>query len=426
MTRQVRNLLIVCGLFLLLVVGVGIVFTVINPPKPKLTPAELQQRAAEEAAKRLLKIETKDVSQAKSLLAVALPTKKNRPAPTVAASLFKEPLRSHEVWNFLQYFDLGSVNLAELSASSAVIYSGVCVSSTGSIDASPGECGDETTALQSPAFVAFVSAAHASGDAVLLSLNAFDDTTIAPLVANAAQNASTLAAAVLPIVTADGLNGVNLDIEGSNPAESTGFVAFVSAFVVDILRCTRPRAACEPDLRRGLPTGQLGLLLAERADRKLEPRLLRRPDSGPVREGGAVERTGARRSLLRARLHYGQLPSRIRGSDRISDPGHLQRGRRHSAKDPLGSGFDDPVFDLPLSWEVASAVVRRPCVDCAQGGACDQARRGGSWRVVAWNGERLDRDVDRDDRRDPAAEDSDLVLGTHRRRWAEVSWRLLR
>src|SRR5665213_1287570 len=234
MTRQVRNLLIVCGLFLLLVVGVGIVFTVINPPKPKLTPAELQQRAAEEAAKRLLKIETKDVSQAKSLLAVALPTKKNRPAPTVAASLFKEPLRSHEVWNFLQYFDLGSVNLAELSASSAVIYSGVCVSSTGSIDASPGECGDETTALQSPAFVAFVSAAHASGDAVLLSLNAFDDTTIAPLVANAAQNASTLAAAVLPIVTADGLNGVNLDIEGSNPAESTGFVAFVSAFVGDI------------------------------------------------------------------------------------------------------------------------------------------------------------------------------------------------
>src|SRR5271156_6052042 len=123
MTRQVRNLLIVCGLFLLLLIGVGIVFTVIGPPKPKLTPAELQQRAAEQAARKLLKTETKDVTAAKKLLAVSLPTKKDSPAPGGGAALFAKPLASHEVWNFLQYFDLGTVNVAELSASSAVIYS---------------------------------------------------------------------------------------------------------------------------------------------------------------------------------------------------------------------------------------------------------------------------------------------------------------
>ncbi len=234
MTRHVRNLLITCGVFLLLLVGVGIAFSVISPPK--LTPAQLQQLRAEQAARKLLKTETEDVAAAKKLLAVPLPTKKNSPAPATDATLFAKPLRSHEVWNFLQYFDLGTVNVAELSASSAVIYSGVCVSSTGAIDGTAGECGDETTALATPAFTTFVGAAHAAGDAVLLSVNAFDDTTIAPLVADASQSAATLAAAVLPILSTDGLNGVNLDIEGSNPAESKVFVSFVTAFVGDIRR----------------------------------------------------------------------------------------------------------------------------------------------------------------------------------------------
>jgi hypothetical protein len=237
----VRNLLIVCGLFLLILIGVGIAFTVISPPKPKLTPAELQQRAAEEAARKLLRTETKDVTAAKKLLAVSYPTKKNAPAPAAGATLFAKPLRSHEVWNFLQYFDLGTVNVAELSASSAVIYSGLCVSASGSIAETAGECGDETTALASAAFTTFVGAAHAAGASVLLSVNAFDDTTIAPLVADAAQSASTLAAAVLPIVSTDGLNGVNLDIEGSNPTEAKGYVSFVTAFVGDIRR-TDPSA----------------------------------------------------------------------------------------------------------------------------------------------------------------------------------------
>jgi hypothetical protein len=234
MTRQVRNLLITCGVFLLLLVGVGIAFTVISPPKPALTPAEIAQQRAEQAARKLLKTESKDVTAAKKLLAVSLPTKKNLPAPATDATLFAKPLRNHEVWNFLQYFDLGTVNVAELSASSAVIYSGLCVSATGSIDNTPGECGDETTALDSSAFTTFVGAAHAAGDVVLLSVNAFDDSTIAPLVANASQSAATLAEAVLPILSTEGLNGVNLDIEGSNPAESKGFVSFVTAFVGDI------------------------------------------------------------------------------------------------------------------------------------------------------------------------------------------------
>jgi Glycosyl hydrolases family 18 len=254
MTRQVRNLLIVCGVFLLLLIGVGIVFAVISPPKAKLTPGQLQQLKAEQAARRLLKTETKDVTAAKKLLAVSLPTKKNSPAPAAGATLFAKPLRSHEVWNFLQYFDLGTVNVAELSASSAVIYSGVCVSSTGSIDDTAGECGDETTALASAAFTTFVGAAHAAGASVLLSVNAFDDTTIAPLVADPAQSASTLATAVLPILSTDGLNGVNLDIEGSDPTESKGFVAFVTAFVGDI-RETDPSAEIVLDSYAGSAAG---------------------------------------------------------------------------------------------------------------------------------------------------------------------------
>src|SRR5487761_2073285 len=197
-------------------------YLVLRAASPSLTPAEQAALATAKAAHALLVKETRAVDAAVPMVNVVLPKKSGVAAPGVPTTLFRPGMAPHEVWSFLPYYALGGVTQAELTSSSAVIFSGLCVAADGSIDQTPGECGNDAAAFNSAAFSSFVSAAHQVGTHVLLSLNAFSDTTIAPLVAKAAKSASTLSAAVLPLISANGLDGINIDIEGSNPASAAG------------------------------------------------------------------------------------------------------------------------------------------------------------------------------------------------------------
>ena len=234
-----RRRLIVSVSSVLTVVLLVIVVVALGPSTPPLTPAQRAAIAAAKAAHRLLVKETNDVDAAKGLVAVTLPTVKGAPAPVVATPLFSPRLAAHEVWNFLPYYSVATVTPAEIAASSAIIFSGLCVSSRATIDTSAGECSNDETALASAAFSSMVAEAHQVGTKVLLSLTAFSDTTIAPLLAHPKRAAASLAAAVLPILGLNHLDGVNIDIEGSDPAEAAGFVAFTKAFTSS-LRAANP------------------------------------------------------------------------------------------------------------------------------------------------------------------------------------------
>src|SRR5487761_2194072 len=209
-------------------------YLVLRAASPSLTPAEQAALATAKAAHALLVKETRAVDAAVPMVNVVLPKKSGVAAPGVPTTLFRPGMAPHEVWSFLPYYALGGVTQAELTSSSAVIFSGLCVAADGSIDQTPGECGNDAAAFNSAAFSSFVSAAHQVGTHVLLSLNAFSDATIAPLVEKAAKSASTLSAAVLPLISANGLDGINIDIEGSNPAEAAGFATFVRDFTHDL------------------------------------------------------------------------------------------------------------------------------------------------------------------------------------------------
>ena len=218
----------------LVIAGIGVGYLALRPGTPPLTPAEQAAIAAEKAAHALLVKETKAVDQSLPLVNVVLPRKSGAPAPVVPATLYRPGMAPHEVWNFLPYYALAAVTQAELTASSAVIFSGLCVASNGSIDTSAGECANDSAAFNSPSFSSLLASAHQVGTHVLLSLNAFSDATIAPLVEKAASTAATLSQTVLPLVRADGLDGINIDIEGSNPVEAAGFAKFVRDFAHDL------------------------------------------------------------------------------------------------------------------------------------------------------------------------------------------------
>lgn len=229
-----RRLVLALSLILIAVLTVIAGVALRGPQTPPLTPAQRAAIAAAKAAHRLLVKETNDVNAAKRLVAVTLPLKAGAPAPITPTPLFTPKLPAHEVWNFLPYYALAGVTQEEIASSSAIIFSGLCVGSDATIDTTAGECANDEAALSSGSFTTFVAEAHQTGTKVLLSLNAFSDATIAPLVARAPSTAAKLAAAVLPIIATDHLDGINIDIEGSNPEEAKGFVRFTKAFTADL------------------------------------------------------------------------------------------------------------------------------------------------------------------------------------------------
>ena len=229
-----RSLFFAASAIVVVFFAIAAGYVVLRPIAPPLTPAQQAAIAAEKAAHALLVKETSAVAKSLPLVNVVLPKRRGMPAPVAQTALFRHGMAAHEVWNFLPYYALGGVTQAELTSSSAVIFSGLCVASNGSIDASAGECAGDAAAFNSYAFSSFVASAHQLGTHVLLSLNAFSDATIGPLVARAASSAAALSATVLPLVRADGLDGVNIDIEGSNPKQAPAFAKFVRDFAHDM------------------------------------------------------------------------------------------------------------------------------------------------------------------------------------------------
>jgi hypothetical protein len=237
-----RRLIVLVSVALLIIV---VALALQGPSTPPLTPAQKAAIAAARAAHRLLGKETNDVDAAKRLVEVALPLQKGAVAPAVVTPLFSPKLPTHEVWNFLPYYAVAGVTQAEIDASSAIIFSGLCIASNATIDPAAGECANDESALASGAFSSLVLEAHQVGTKVMLSLTAFSNATIASLLAHPKRAAATLSSTVLPIVATDHLDGINIDIEGSDPTEAGRFVEFTKAFTTD--------------LRAGDPSGEIVL-----------------------------------------------------------------------------------------------------------------------------------------------------------------------
>ncbi|HVB04651.1 MAG TPA: glycosyl hydrolase family 18 protein [Acidimicrobiales bacterium] len=203
--------------------------------KAPLTPAEI----AAQRERRLLAAERRDAQRALALVAATLPTRPGAPEPPIPGTLFVRPLASHQVVGFVPYWTLPELTPADDADATVLCFYGVSVTASGSLDQSGPEWGNAAAALASPAFDAFVQAAHAAGTRVLLTLASADDKVIAGLTADPAATAAKVAPALEAIVRAHGLDGVNLDVEGSRAGDREGYVAFARAL-------TRALRAADP------------------------------------------------------------------------------------------------------------------------------------------------------------------------------------
>jgi hypothetical protein len=216
------------GSVLVLLLGGGL-FVALHSSGPHLTPAELAAQAERARLHRELVAEERAARRSERLVVARLPTHLGAAAPTATAPLFTSPLASHHVVGYVPYWEVASVTSLDLSSASELVYSSVCPAASGQIATATEDCALGLADLSGSAFASMTTDAHADGDRVLLSVETTDNALIEQLDAHAAQSAPALAASLVALERAHDLDGTNIDVEGSNPADREGFVRFVAA-----------------------------------------------------------------------------------------------------------------------------------------------------------------------------------------------------
>lgn len=231
-----------CGLLLLAGAGIGTGSALGAFSSPSESPAQLQAaaaqaRAAAQAAanRRLLTKENRYVARATAAITIPLPRRAGAPAPAVPAQLFRSPLPAHEVFGYVPYWLATGLTPSDLTSTSVLAWYGIAIAPTGALE----ETGPGWADFIDPGFATFVSSAHAAGDRVLLTVYDQTPASIARMLKSPATTSAELATQLLPFITADKLDGVDIDIEGRSPALRPRFVTFV-ADLTKALRAADP------------------------------------------------------------------------------------------------------------------------------------------------------------------------------------------
>jgi spore germination protein YaaH len=182
---------------------------------------------------------------------VALPDRPGAPAPDLPPHPFGAGLGSHLVLGFLPSWEIAAAATVDYSALSEVAYYAVVVRADGSL-LRTGQGWDD---LVNGDVTPVVTAAHAAGARVLLTVASASERVLAHLAANPASG-RRLAGTVAQVMSADGFDGVDLDLEGQLASARLGFVRFVAAFSsrlralepsATIVLNTLPQSAVDPE-----------------------------------------------------------------------------------------------------------------------------------------------------------------------------------
>jgi spore germination protein YaaH len=145
------------------------------------------------------------------------------PIPAKPLVALANPTSAHEVFGYAPYWSLPDWQSFPYGDFSTIAYFSVNVNPNGSImQSGPGWNG-----YNSEEFVNLINAAHQAGDRVVLTANDFTETSLYTLTHD--PNAGVmLGTELLELVQTKGLDGVNLDLEGTGTADQAGLDRLVS------------------------------------------------------------------------------------------------------------------------------------------------------------------------------------------------------
>ncbi len=152
-----------------------------------------------------------------------LPQASTVPIPAQPSVALSSPTSPHEVFGYAPYWSLPDWESFPYGDFSTVAYFSVNVNPNGSIQQSgPGWDG-----YNSEDFVNFINAAHQAGDRVVLTANDFSEASLYTLT-HSPNAGVVLGTELLEVVQTKGLDGVNLDLEGTGSGDQAGLDHVVS------------------------------------------------------------------------------------------------------------------------------------------------------------------------------------------------------
>jgi hypothetical protein len=142
-------------------------------------------------------------------------------APVAVATA--PPLAARENFAFAPYWTLPQSGGFDLTGLSTLAYFSIGVNPDGNLEESgPGWNGYNSQALSD-----LITRAHAAGERVVLTVNDFDQSSLNTLTSSSTAP-TTLAAALIPVLQAKNLDGVNFDFEGQGNQDQAGLTNLVS------------------------------------------------------------------------------------------------------------------------------------------------------------------------------------------------------
>ena len=155
--------------------------------------------------------------------AVTLPAATVPPQPAPAAVLNAPPIAPREDFAFAPYWTLPESGGFNLSGLTTLAYFSIGVNADGTLD----ESGSGWNGYQSQALSTLITRAHAAGERVVLTVNDFDQGSLNALTASASAP-MTMARALVPVLQAKSLDGVNFDFEGEGSTDQVGLTRLVT------------------------------------------------------------------------------------------------------------------------------------------------------------------------------------------------------
>jgi len=161
---------------------------------------------------------------ANSTSTVALPAATAPPAPAPPSLQGEPALRAHELFGFAPYWSLPTSSGFNLVGLTTLGYFSLDVAGNGTVE----ESGPGWVGYQSQALADLVTRAHGVGDRVVLTASCFDQSALDQMAADPTAG-PRLATALVALVAAKNLDGVNIDFEGKGSKDQRGLDTLMAA-----------------------------------------------------------------------------------------------------------------------------------------------------------------------------------------------------
>jgi spore germination protein YaaH len=156
------------------------------------------------------------------------------PDAAPAALVNQPPLASRENFAFAPYWTLAQSSTFNITGLSTIAYFSIDVNPNGTLD----ESGSGWDGFQSQDLSDLITRAHAAGERVVLTVTDFDQGSLNS-VTSSPTAAGTLSSALIPLLQAKSLDGVNFDFEGEGSSDQAGLTNLVTS-VSSSLRAADP------------------------------------------------------------------------------------------------------------------------------------------------------------------------------------------